>query len=184
MIRFSKAAREKLALIDPVPAETRLLKPVAQSIVQARTRPFNAEAFYQAGKELHVDKTFADRLDLRGRPTVYSAPERRYVAWRIKKSFTTQALWQELSKTICLSRLEDIAALITVQPFWKFGLLLTNSRANLCFVLGKNRRIYTVVISRDNPDYPGFRRGWRLSSWAPSAAICIFADCQVLSLAE
>ncbi len=184
MIRFSKAAREKLALVDPVPAETRLLKPVAQAIVQARTRPFNTEAFYQTRKGLYIDKAFADNLDLRGRSMVYFAPERRYVAWLIKENASAQALKQELPKTIRLSSLEGIAALITAQPFWRLGLLLTNSRATLCYVLGKNRRIYTVVISRDNPDYHGFRKGWCLSSQTLEEAGYYFAGHQVLSPAE
>lgn len=129
----------------PVLTETRLLKPVAQATVPARTKSFNAATFYQTGTGLYVYDTFADRLDLSARPTVDSAPERPYVASLLKANAYDTDIRKELPETH-LSTLEDIASLIGAQRSGQSGLLLNNGYANIFYVEGKNGEVFAVNV--------------------------------------
>ena len=139
--------------------ETRLLKPVAQATVPARTKPFNAAKFYQTGPGLYVDDTFADRLDVNARRTVDSAPERPYVASLLKANAYDMDIRKELPETH-LSTLEDIAGLIEAQPNGKSGLLLNNGYANIFYVEGKNGEVFAV-----NVDWGSGNREWNVRGW-------------------
>ncbi len=142
--------------------ETRLLKPVAQATVPARTTtPFNAAAFYQTGTGLYVYDTFADHLDLSARQTVDSAPERPYVASLLKANAYDKDIRKELPESH-LSTLEDIAGLIEAQRSGKSGFLLNNGYVNIFYVEDKNGEVFAVGVGW----YSGRRRwfvdGWRL----------------------
>jgi hypothetical protein len=159
----------------PVLAETRLLKPVRKSTVPARTKPFNAAAFYQTGPGLYVYDTFADRLDLNARQTVDSAPERPYVAsLLIKENAYDKDIRKELPETH-LSTLEDIAGLIEAQPNGKSGFLLSNGWANIFYVEGKNGEVFAVFVlwSSDN-------RRWCVGGWKLDGDGYWRSGCQVL----
>lgn len=140
--------------------ETRLLKPVTQAIVPARTKSFSAAAFYQTSTGLYVSGTFADRLDLNARQTVDSAPERPYVASLLKANAYDTDIRKELSEEH-LSTLEDIASLIEAQPDGKSGLLLNNGYANIFYVEGKNGEVFAVDVRW----YSLLRRRWGVSDW-------------------
>lgn len=143
----------------PVLVETRLLKPVAKATVPARTKPFNAAAFYQTGTGLYVYDTFADRLDVNARQAVDSAPEHPYVASLLKANAYDKDIRKELPETH-LSTLEDIAGLIEAQPNGKSGFLLSNGYANIFYVEGKNGEVFAV-----NVYWSSGRRHWRVSGW-------------------
>ncbi|MFZ2299678.1 MAG: hypothetical protein WAW00_00915 [Candidatus Moraniibacteriota bacterium] len=149
----------KLLSCYPVLAETRLLKPVGKSTVPARTKPFNAVAFYQIGTGLYVYETFAERLDLSARQIVDSAPARPYVASLLKANAYDKDICKELPESH-LSTLEDIASLIEAQPKGKSGFLLNNGYANIFYVEGKNGEVFAVRVSWDS-DY----REWLVSGW-------------------
>jgi hypothetical protein len=154
--------------------ETRLLKPVAQATVPARTKPFNAAEFYQTGPGLYVDDTFADRLDVNARRTVDSAPERPYVASLLKANAYDMDIRKELPETH-LSTLEDIAGLIEAQPNGKSGLLLNNGYANIFYVEGKNGEVFAVDVDWDS----GYRE-WSVDGWQLGEVGDWNADFQVL----
>ncbi len=139
--------------------ETRLLKPVAQATVPARTKPFNAVEFYQTGTGLYVYDTFADRLDVNARQTVDSAPERPYVASLLKANAYDKDIRKELPENH-LSTLEDIAGLIEAQSGGKSGFLLNNGYANIFYVEGKNGEVFAVSVRWDSG-----RRGWGVNGW-------------------
>lgn len=143
----------------PVLVETNLLKPVAKATVPARTKPFNAVAFYQTSVGLYVYDTFADRLDLSAKQTVDSAPERPYVASLLKANAYDKDIRKELPETH-LSTLEDIAGLIVAQPGGKSGFLLNNGWANIFYVEGKNSEVFAVYVHWFS-DY----REWLVSGW-------------------
>ena len=145
----------------PVLAETRLLKPVTQATVPARTKAFNAAAFYQTGPGLYVYDTFADRLDLGARQRVDSAPERPYVASLLKANAYDKDIRKELPETH-LSTLEDIAGLIEAQPNGKPGFLLSNGWANIFYVEGKNGEVFAVSVLWDSGSRHWSVRGWQL----------------------
>ncbi len=140
-------------------AETRLLKPVGKSTVPARTKPFNAAAFYQTGTGLYVYDSFVDRLDLSARQTVDSAPERPYVASLLKANAYDKDIRKELPETH-LSTLEDIAGLTEAQPGGKSGFLLNNGSANIFYVEGKNGEVFAVRVGW-LADY----RQWGVLGW-------------------
>ncbi len=139
--------------------ETRLLKPVAQATVPARTKPFNAVEFYQTGTGLYVYDTFADRLDVNARQTVDSAPERPYVASLLKANAYDKDIRKELPENH-LSTLEDIAGLIEAQSGGKSGFLLNNGYANIFYVEGKNGEVFAVDVRW----YSGYRE-WNVRAW-------------------
>lgn len=139
--------------------ETRLLKPVAQATVPARTKPFTVSEFYQTGDGLYVYGAFADRLDLNVRQMVDSAPERPYVASLLKANAYDKDIRNELPETH-LSTLEDIAGLIEAQPGGKSGLLLNNGYANIFYVEGKNGEVFAVSV-----DWDSIRRKWMVGDW-------------------
>lgn len=145
---------KKRGMRYPVLAETKLLKPVAQATVPARTKPFNAAAFYQTGPGLYVYNTFADRLDLKARQAVDSdsaASEtgRPYVVSLLKADAYDKDIRKELPETH-LSTLEDIAGLIEAQPGGKSGFLLNNGYANIFYVEGKNGEVFVVDVGWDS----------------------------------
>ena len=139
--------------------ETKLLKPVAIATVPARTKFFNAEMFYQTGPGLYVWGTFEDRLDLRARQIVSSAPERSYVASLLKANAYDRDIRKELPENH-LSRLEDIAALIEAQPDGKSGILFTNGYTNIFYVEGKDGEVFAVGVRWGSDG-----RAWRVSAW-------------------
>lgn len=125
--------------------ETRLLKPVAQATVPARTKPVSVAEFYQTRPGLYVYDTFAGRLDLGARQAVDSAPVRPYVASLLKANAYDTDIRKELPDTH-LSTLEDIAGLIEAQPNGQSGLLLNNGWANIFYVEGKNGEVFAVFV--------------------------------------
>ena len=140
--------------------ETRLLKPVAQATVPARTTtPFNAAAFYQTGTGLYVYDTFADHLDLSARQTVDSAPERPYVASLLKANAYDKDIRKELPESH-LSTLEDIAGLIEAERSGKSGFLLNNGYVNIFYVEDKNGEVFAVSVHWRS----GFRV-WHVDDW-------------------
>lgn len=136
---------KKLGSRYPVLTETRLLKPVAQAIIPARTRSFNASEFYRTSPGLYVDDTFADRLDLKVMQTVDSAPERPYVASLLKANAYEKDIRKELPETH-LSTFEDIAYFIEVQSNGQSGLLLNNGHSNIFYVEGKEGVVFVVSV--------------------------------------
>ena len=167
-------ALKKLGSRYPVLAETTLLKPVAQATVPARTKPFNAAEFYQTGPGLYVYDTFADRLDLRARKTVGSAPERPYVASLLQENAYDTGIRKELPE-IHLSTLEDIAGLIEAQPNGKSGLLLSNGYANIFYIEGCNGEVFAVRVHWNSDD-----RMWDVIDWRLDEGGDWLADNQVL----
>lgn len=153
------SGRDNQIVCYPVLAETKLFKPVAQATVPARTKPFNAAAFYQSGTGLYVYGTFADRLDLSAKRTVDSAPERPYVASLLIANAYDKDIRKELPETH-LSTPEDIAGLIEAQPGGKSGFLLNNGYANIFYVEGKNGEVFTMVV-----DWCSVDREWDVSGW-------------------
>ena len=139
--------------------ETKLLKPVAQATVPARTKPFVASEFYQTGTGLYVYDTFANRLDLSARQTVDSAPERPYVVLLLKGNAYNKNIRKELPETH-LSTPEDIAGLIEAQPVGKSGFLLNNGYANIFYVEGKNGEVFAVDVY-----WRAGRRKWDVRDW-------------------
>lgn len=158
----------------PVLTETRLLKPVATSIVPARTKPFNAAEFYQTGTGLYVYDTFLDHLDLKARKTVDSTPERPYVASLLKTDVYDRDIRKELPESH-LSTLGDIAGLIEAQPNGKSGFLLNNGRANIFYVAGKNGEVFAVDV-----DWDSDAREWYVFDWELDGSGRWDADDQVL----
>ena len=154
--------------------ETKLLKPVAQATVPARTKPFVASEFYQTGTGLYVYDTFADRLGLNTRQVVDSAPERPYVASLLQANAYDTDIRKELPETH-LSTLEDIAGLIEAQPNGKSGFLLNNGYANIFYVEGKNGEVFAVGVRWDSG-----RRRWRVRDWELGGFGDWDADRQVL----
>ncbi|MBP5993801.1 MAG: hypothetical protein KA731_02725 [Candidatus Moranbacteria bacterium] len=167
-------ALKQLSSRYPVFAETRLLKPVAQATVPARTKPFNVAEFYQTGPGLYVYDTFADRLELNARQAVDSAPERPYVASLLKANASDGDIRKELPETH-LSTLEGIAGLIEAQPNGKSGFLLNNGYANIFYVEGKNGEVFAVGVRWDSG-----RRRWRVRNWELGGFGDWDADRQVL----
>ncbi len=167
-------ALKQLSSRYPQLAETRLLKPVGKSTVPARTKPFNAAAFYQTGTGLYIHDTFADRLDIHARQTVDSTPACPYVASLLKANAYDRDIREELPENH-LSTLEDIAALIEAQPGGQSGLLLNNGYANIFYVEGKNGEIFTVSVGWDFND-----RQWFVDDWGLGELGDWLADRQVL----
>lgn len=167
-------ALKQLSSRYPVLAETRLLKPVAQATVLARTKPWSAAAFYQTGPGLYVYDTFADRLDVNVRQAVDSAPGRPYVASLLKANAYDKDICKELPEEY-LSTLEDIAGLIEAQPNGKSGLLLNNGYANIFYVEGKNGEVFAVNVYWGS----GYCQ-WYVYVWKLDGAGYWCADCQVL----
>ncbi|MBI2439005.1 MAG: hypothetical protein HYV45_00135 [Candidatus Moranbacteria bacterium] len=167
-------ALKRLGSRYPVLTETRLLKPVAQATVPARTKPFNVAEFYQTGPGLYVYDTFADRLDLHARQAVDSAPERPYVASLLKANAYDKDIRKELPETH-LSTLEDIAGLIEAQPNGKSGFLLNNGYANIFYVEGKNGEVFAVDVYWGSDD-----REWDVGGWELDEDGHWDADFQVL----
>ena len=157
--RATLNALKQLSSRHQVFTETRLLKPVAQATVPARTKPFNAAEFYQTGTGLYVYDTFADRLDVNTRKTVDSAPERPYVASLLKANAYDKDIRKELPETH-LSTLEDIAGLIEAQPGGKSGFLLNNGYANIFYVEVKNGEVFAVDVYWHSDD-----RKWDVCDW-------------------
>ncbi len=156
--------------------ETRLLKPVAQATVPARTTtPFNAAAFYQTGTGLYVYDTFADHLDLSARQTVDSAPERPYVASLLKANAYDKDIRKELPESH-LSTLEDIAGLIEAQRSGKSGFLLNNGYVNIFYVEDKNGEVFAVNVRWFSVDRRWFVHDWKLGGFgkwgAGSRVLC------------
>ncbi|QQS21174.1 MAG: hypothetical protein IPL87_01420 [Candidatus Moraniibacteriota bacterium] len=142
----------QLSLCDPVLTENRLLKPVATAIVPARTKPFNAAAFYQTGTGLYVYKKFVDHLYVNDRrTTVGLAPERPYVALCLKERDCDKAIRANLPETH-LSTLEDIAGLIEAQSGGKSGLLFNDGFVNIFYVEGRNGEVFAVCVFWDSED--------------------------------
>lgn len=154
-------ALRKLGSRYPVLAETRLLKPVAQATVPARTKFFNAAEFYRTGTDLYVYGSFAARFDLSARQTVDSAPERPYAAALLKANAHDTDIRNELPETH-LSMLEDIAGFIEAQPNGKSGFLLTNGYANIFYVEGKNGEVFAVRVFWNSVSRLWHVGGWRL----------------------
>ncbi len=148
----------------PVLKETKLLKPIAQVIVPARTKPFDAAAFYRTGPGLRVYDTFADHLDLSARKTVDSAPARPYVASLLKANAYDKDIRKELPKRH-LSTLEAIAGLIEAQPNDKSGFLLSNGYANIFYVESKNDEVFAVGVYWRSAYREWLVGGWRFGEW-------------------
>jgi len=146
--------------------ETTLLKPVAKSTVPARTKPFNAAAFYQTRDGLYVYDTFANRFDLNARQKpVGSAPERSYVASLLKASAIDTDIRKELPETH-LSTLEDIADLIVVaQQGDKPSFLPKNSWASMFYVEGKNEAVFVVRVGWDSGRHRWYVYDWELDGY-------------------
>lgn len=158
----------------PVLTETRLLKPVATSIVPARTKPFNAATFYRTGTGLYIYNTFSERLNLSARQTVDSAPERPYVASLLKANAYDTDIRKKLPETH-LSTLEDIAGLIEAQPNGKSGFLLNNGYMNIFYVEGKNGVVFAVFVF-----WYSVRRRWYVHGWILVEYGCWRAGYQVI----
>lgn len=167
-------ALKQLSSRYPMLVETRLLKPVSKSTVPARTKPFNAAAFYQTGTGLYVYDTFADRFCLGARQAVDSAPERPYVASLLKANAYDKDIRKELPETH-LSTLEDIAGLIEAQPNGKSGFLLNNGWANIFYVEGKNGDVFAVSVR-----WLSGGRSWDVGGWELGGAGEWRADRRVL----
>lgn len=157
---ISTGQEKQLGLHYPVLAETRLLKPVRESTVPARTKPFDAAAFYRTGAGLHVYDTFVDRLNVK-QAGGHSAPERPYVASLLKANAYSKDIRKELPE-IHLSTLEDIAGLIEAQSNGKLGFLLANGHANIFYVEGKNGEVFAVDVYWGSDDREWFVNEWRL----------------------
>lgn len=125
--------------------ETKLLKPIANVIIPARTKPFNMAAFYQTRSGLYVYDTFADHLDLNTRQTVDVTPERPYVALCLKAGAYDGDIRKALPEWH-LSMLEDIASLIVAQPGGQPGFLRNNGQPNPFYVAGKNDQVFLMNI--------------------------------------
>ncbi|MBP9698209.1 MAG: hypothetical protein KBD65_03395 [Candidatus Moranbacteria bacterium] len=152
---------KKRGMRYPVLVETVLLKPVAQAAVPARTKPFVASEFYRNRPGLYVYDAFVDCLDLKARRAVDSAPERPYVASRLKANAYDKDIRKELPETH-LSTLEDIAGLIETQRSGKSGFLLNNGYANIFYALGKNGEVFAVDVRWHSDDRRWFVSGWEL----------------------
>ena len=126
----------------------RLLRPVAQTVVSARTNPFNAAEFYRTRTGLYVCDTFATHLNLRARKIVDSAPERPYVALLLKENAYDDDIRKELPENH-LSTLEDIAGFIETQSRGKPGLLHNNFWMNIFYVEGKNSEVFVAGVRWD-----------------------------------
>ncbi len=156
--------------------ETPLFRPVAHVIVPARTKPFNAAAFYQTSPNLYVfeddfDQSVGRRPCLRVRQTIFTAPERPYAALLLKKKANDKCILTGLSKTHP-SKLEDIAGLIKAQPGGKEGFLL-NVGSNIIYV--EEDEDFVVEVS-----YGWGDRRWNVNPYW----LCEFgpwdAGCQVI----
>lgn len=173
--RATLDALKQLSSRYPTLTETTLLKPVAQAIVPARTKLFNAATFYRTGIGLCVHDTFRDRLDLHARAdTVDSAPKRPYVASVIKADAYDKDIRKELPEAH-LSMPEDIAGFIKAQPGGKSGFLLSNGYASIFYVEGKNSEVFAVSVYWHSANCQWFVRDWMLDvlgRWR--------ADCRVL----
>lgn len=139
----------------PVLMETQFLKPVATAIVPARTKTFNAAAFYQNRRVLftydepaeqyqHNELTY--QLDLNARQAMDSAPERPYVALLIKRHVFSNVIRKELLPETHLSPLEDIAGFIEAQPGGQSGFLLNDGSTNIFYVEGKDDIILFMFV--------------------------------------
>jgi hypothetical protein len=160
MERAAINALKKLGSRYPMLVETNLLKPVAQATVPARTKPFNAAEFYQIGTGLYVYNTFADRLDLKARQAVDSAPKRPYVASLLKANAYDRDIRKELPKAH-LSTPEDIAGLIEAQPNGKSGFLLLNG-ANIFYMAKVDGKVFAAAVHWDSDDREWYVSGWKL----------------------
>lgn len=173
-LAVTSGQEKQLSSRYPVLAETRLLNPVGESTVPARTKPVSVAAFYQTGPGLYVYDTFADLLDLSARQAVDSVPERPYVASLLKANAYDTDIRKELPDTH-LSTLEDIAGLIEAQPNGKSGFLLNNGYANIFYVEGKNGEVFAVRVG-----WGSDRRKWFVSDWELGERGGWLADSQVL----
>lgn len=150
---------KKLGSRYPVLTETRLLKPVAQATVPARTKPFSAAEFYQTGPGLYIWDSFRDRLDVEVRTVLECTPARPYVASTLKADAYDKDIRKDLVDEH-LSTLEDIAGLIVAQPKGKQGFLLNNGYANIFYVEGKEGVVFAVRVGWDSDN-----RLWHLRDW-------------------
>ena len=151
----------KKYLASPLPTitEGKLLRPVAQVTIPARTKPFSVVEFYQTGLGIYVYGTITDRLDLNTRQVVASPPDRSYVALFIKVNAYCKDICRELPEEY-LSTLEDIAGLIEVQWGGKSGVLLNDGWANIFYVEDVNGEIFAVFVRWDSDD-----REWYVGVW-------------------
>lgn len=148
--------------------ETRLFRPIAQTIIPARTQPFNAAEFFcrpgMTKRELDVCGTFAESFNLHARPTVSSAPARSYVAMDLRENVRIEEILKELM-VYPASTLEDIAALLVAQPVrHPPGFLGNIGDANIFSVEGK-----VVCVDRSDNDYAwvisDYVRSWSVDSY-------------------
>ena len=146
--------------------ETRLLKPVAQATVPARTKPFNLADFYCYNPGFWMYDAFYDTLDLSNWKVVGSTPERSYVALCLKADAYDSDIRKELPETH-LSTLEDIAYLIKAQPGGK-GFLLLNGANNYFFVRSKNGTVFVVLIRWRTVSRKWVINGWRVEKRYPA----------------
>lgn len=137
--------------------ETRLLKPVAQATVPARTKPVDAAEFFQTREGLHVYDSFRNRFDFEA--PIQAVSDQPYVASLLKSDAKDWDIRKELPETH-LSTLEDIAGFIEVQPNGKEGFLLTNGYVNLFYVMGKEGVVIVVDIY-----WSAECRGWDVRGW-------------------
>lgn len=141
-------------------AETRLLKAVNKSTLQARTNSFDLAKFYQTRTGLYVFDVFIDCFDLK---FVGSSSRRLYMTAHLKANACDTDIRRELSE-MHLSRLEDIASFIKRQSGGRLGFLLNNGCVNIFYVKGKNGEIFAVPIRWDAKDGDWCVGAWTIDS--------------------
>lgn len=140
--------------------ETELLKPVATTIIPARTEPFDSDEFYSEGRsisfyqkhsvhkhrkvDIGTSKELWDDLVLHS-DTLNQAPERSYVSAKLKQKARDSRICRDLPEEY-LSKVEDVAYFVDSQSWHTKGILLTDGSRNIFYVVNKEGKIFTLMI--------------------------------------
>lgn len=107
--------------------------PKKTTIVSARTRPFRSGNFFRDRNDLVIMDGFHDEFGIEEQEIVQATAPRRYGALPLSRL--------EPGIEIPLSRLEDIAALITAQPNGQLGLLYTGGVMSIFHTKRKDGKV-------------------------------------------
>lgn len=102
-------------------------------VIGARTVPFRSGSFYYSRHDLVVLEGFWDEFGIKEQEVVLATPPRRYGALPLSELAP--------GASVPLSRLEDIAALITAQPNGRLGFLYTGGVPSIFYAKGKDGEV-------------------------------------------
>ena len=157
---------------------TELYKPVATTIIPARTEPFDVSAFCQSSSGFFVSRSLRKRLGLASGSMAVSVPERPYVALK---------LWANVYEDIRqflpdehLSTFEDIALLTKAQLSGQWGFLSNDGSANIAYLKGLRDKVFRVAVFWDPPDGGRSDGGWFADDWGIEKVDLLSCEDQVI----